>query len=80
MLGISAGVAGLVVTLIGLNTSENAWFDHLNSEGTLITLRVIMSFVPIASLVFALFYFIRKFILDEKKMEEISAALKAKNS
>ena len=78
--GISAGVAGLVVTLIGLNTSENAWFDHLNSEGTLITLRVIMSFVPIASLVFALFYFIRKFILDEKKMEEISAALKAKNS
>lgn len=74
--GIAAGLTGLVVALIGLNTSENAWVDGLNSTSTLFILRLIMAVIPIAALGFALSYYARKFMLDEKKMEEIGEALK----
>ncbi|MBR0461468.1 MAG: MFS transporter [Erysipelotrichaceae bacterium] len=76
--GISAGLTGLVVALIGLNTSENAWADGLNSAGTLLTLRFIMAAIPVIALGFALAYFSKKFILDEKKMEEIGLELKSR--
>ena len=74
--GIAAGLTGLVVALIGLNTSENAWVDGLNSTSTLFILRLVMAVIPIAALGFALSYYARKFMLDEKKMEEIGEALK----
>ena len=73
--GISAGLTGLVVAGIGLNTSENAWSMGLNSSGTLFALRLIMAVIPVAALAFALSYYTRKFILDEQKMEEIAAKL-----
>ena len=74
--GISAGLTGVVVAVIGLNTSENAWVDGLNSPSTLLILRLFMALIPVAALAFSLAYFARKFILDEKKMEEIGEALK----
>ena len=74
--GISAGLTGVVVAVIGLNTSENAWVDGLNSPSTLLILRLFMALIPVAALAFSLVYFARKFILDEKKMEEIGEALK----
>ena len=73
--GISAGLTGLVVSAIGLNTSENAWSMGLNSSGTLFALRLIMAVIPVAALAFALSYYTRKFILDEQKMEEIAGKL-----
>lgn len=73
--GIAAGLTGLVVSMIGLNTSENAWIDGLNSPSTLFILRLIMALIPIAALGFALSYFAKKFLLDEKKMEEIGKAI-----
>ena len=73
--GISAGLTGMVVALIGLNTSEDAWTMGLNSSSTLFTLRLIMAVIPVAALAFALSYYAKKFILDEKKMEEIAEKL-----
>ena len=74
--GIAAGLTGVVVALIGLNTTENAWVDGLNSSSTLFILRLIMALVPILALGFALSYYTKNFTLDEKKMEEIGEALK----
>ncbi|MBR0230514.1 MAG: MFS transporter [Erysipelotrichaceae bacterium] len=76
--GLSAGLTGLVVALIGLNTTENAWVDGLNSQGTLFILRLVMAVIPVFALGFALMYYAKKFILDEKKMEEIDAVLKSR--
>lgn len=74
--GIAAGLTGVVVSLIGLNTSENAWVDGLNSSSTLFILRLIMALIPVLALGFALSYYSKNFTLDEKKMEEIGEALK----
>ena len=73
--GIAAGLTGVVVAIIGLNTSENAWVDGLNSSSTLFILRLVMALIPIIALGFALYYYARKFMLDEEKMEEIGSIL-----
>ena len=69
--GVTAGVGGLVLKLINLDTSEGA----VNSEQALFSMRVAMSGVPIVLLVIGAIVFAATFILNEKKMREIADTL-----
>ena len=69
--GVTAGVGGIVLKLIGLDTSEGA----VNSEKALLSMRVAMSGVPIVLLVIGVIVFAAAFFLNEKKMREITDTL-----
>ena len=49
------------------------------AQSAKIGLRMTMSLIPVVGLFIAIFYFKKKFILDEKKMEEISKELENKS-
>lgn len=67
---VSVLVAGVGIDLIGLDTEA-----AVQSEGTLLGLRVLMILVPIAGLLCSILYFRKKYILTEAENKRIAAAL-----
>ena len=81
--GISAFIASLCLSINNLKTDEQITEDMKNIDFSLQTdpssrlgLRMTMTILPVIGLFIAIFYFKKKFILDEKKMEEITHELK----
>lgn len=73
--GFATGLAGWILTWIGLNTAENA----VNSVETLMAMRVAMAGIPFAGLILAFFIFVFKFKLDDKTVKQITAELEARH-
>lgn len=77
--GVAVFLTGIGLDLIGLvgNTNEGETIVQ-QSAATLTGLRLLMTIIPIIGLVIAFIVFSKKFILDDKKAEEIALELKAK--
>lgn len=74
--GFATGLAGWIITWIGLNTAENA----VNSVETLMAMRGAMAGIPFTGLILAFFIFVFKFKLDDKTVKQITAELEARHS
>ncbi len=78
--GISALIAALALQILALsNDTEEAAtaIDYSLGIGTAqkMGLRMTMTIIPIIGLVFAIFWFRKKYILNDEKLKEISAEL-----
>ena len=79
---LASGVAALVVSVclslshLSQDTAVVAG-EAAQAGGSLVGLRMTMTVLPIAGLLLAVFYFHKKYILTESKMEEISNTLRA---
>jgi melibiose permease len=83
--GIAAFAASICLSINNLKSdavteAEKSLDFSLNvAQSAKIGLRMTMSLIPVVVLFIAIFYFKKKFILDEKKMEEISKELENKS-
>ena len=77
--GLAVFLTGIGLDLIGLvgNTNEGEAIAE-QSAATLTGLRLLMTIIPIIGLILAFVVFTKKFILDDKKAEEIALQLKEK--
>ncbi len=75
--GFSSLVAGLGLSLIGLKGSSGDEAGVAQSAGTLMGLRMVMTIIPAVLLLIALFFFLKKYILTDEKLQEIGEKLKA---
>ncbi len=75
--GVAVFITGIGLDLIGLvgDTSETGAVAAQSPE-TIMGLRLLMTILPILGLVVAFFFFSRKFILTDSKVQEISEALR----
>ncbi len=83
--GISALIAALALQILALsNDTEEAAtaIDYSLGIGTAqkMGLRMTMTIIPIIGLVFAIFWFRQKYILNDEKLKEISAELVQRKS
>ncbi len=72
--GFATGLAGWIITWIGLNTAENA----VNSTETLMAMRVAMAGIPFIGFIIAFFVFVLRFKLDDKTVKQITAELQTR--
>ena len=81
---LASGVAALVVSIclslchLSSNTDVTDVADAVqavNSTGSVVGLRMTMTVIPIIGLIVAVIVFKRKYILDDKKMEEITKSI-----
>lgn len=72
---LSVLIAGIGIDIIGLDPDAAS-----QSRATLMGLRVLMMVVPVIGFVFALVFLRRRYLLDEEKLVEVSAALVAQAS
>ena len=77
--GFAVFITGVGLDLIGLvgNTDEEAVVAE-QSSSTIMGLRLLMTVLPILGLIVAFLFFVKKFILTDKKVEEICDTLAAK--
>ncbi len=77
--GVSVFLTGLGLDLIGLvGSTDSDAVTEVQSQGTLVGLRLMMTILPIIVLVIALLLFRRKFKLTDQRVEEIAKELEAK--
>ncbi len=74
--GFATGLAGWIITWIGLNTAENA----INSDATLMAMRIAMAGIPFAGFIIAFFIFVFKFKLSDKFVKQINEDLASRRS
>ena len=72
--GFAALLAGIAISVIGLKTGNGMTAADQNLSAV-IGLRFVMTVIPIGGLVVAAVIFMKKYILDENKMNEISQVL-----
>lgn len=68
---VSVLIAGVGIDVVGLDVDA-----EVQSAGTLLGLRVLMIVVPIAGLLFSIFYFRKKYRLTEEENARIAEELK----
>jgi melibiose permease len=84
--GIAAFAASVCLSVNNLKSEEiteaekSIDFSLQTDSASRLGLRMTMTVIPVIGLFIALFYFKKKFILDEKKMEEITAELGRKHA
>ncbi|MBQ8006155.1 MAG: MFS transporter, partial [Lachnospiraceae bacterium] len=84
--GIAAFAASVCLSVNNLKSEEiteaekSIDFSLQTDSVSRLGLRMTMTVIPVIGLFIALFYFKKKFILDEKKMEEITAELGRKHA
>ena len=77
--GASVFIAGIGLEMIGLNgNSDTTGAIVQQSASSIMGLRCMMTLLPTLGLIVALIYFSKKFILTDKKAEEIAQQLKTK--
>ena len=86
---LASGVAAFIasITLAVFNLSSDAVteaeqtmdFSQAVADGSKIGLRMVMTLLPIAGLLFAFFWFRKKYILTDEKVEEIAAQVRKKH-
>lgn len=77
---LASGVAALIasICLSVFHLSDDTAVTEAVSGNSVVGLRMTMTVIPVLGLFAALFFFRKKFILSEEKVEEITAELKAK--
>ena len=79
--GLAAFIASLALQIFKLSDAATTEAEQtmdlsLNvAQSSKMGLRMIMTLIPIAGLIFAFFWFRKKYILTDEKLEEISAQL-----
>ncbi len=81
--GVSAFIAAIALQILNLSndTAETATeIDYSQGVGAVqkMGLRMTMTIIPIIGLVFAIFWFRKKYILTDEKIEEISNEIAAR--
>ncbi|MBQ7488854.1 MAG: MFS transporter, partial [Clostridia bacterium] len=79
--GLSVFIAGLGISLIGLkgNTDQTAVVTEVQSAGTILSLRLLMTLLPMVGLVAATLIFSKYFKLTDDRMNEIAGKLKERH-
>jgi melibiose permease len=82
--GVSAFIAAIALQILNLSndTAETATeIDYSQGVGAVqkMGLRMTMTIIPIIGLIFAIFWFRKKYILTDEKIEEISNEIAARN-
>ena len=84
--GVAAFVAALSLAVFKLSdkatteADQKIDFSKAVDESTKMGLRMIMTLIPIIGLVVAMYFFKKKYILTDKKIEEIGEQIKARKS
>ena len=73
--GIAALVVSICLSVCRLSSNTDVVTDAV-AGGSVVGLRMTMTVIPVIGLLIAVFYFHRKYILTEQKMEEISERIK----
>ena len=77
--GLAVFITGIGIKLIGLvGDTEDTGEIIAQSASTITGLRLLMTVLPIIGLVVAFFFFVKKFNLTDRRVEEITETLKAK--
>lgn len=74
--GLATGLAGWIITWIGLDTAEKA----INSDSTLMAMRIAMAGIPFIGFIVAFFIFVFKFKLNDKFVKQINEELEARHA
>ncbi len=76
--GVAALIASICLSVFHLSddTSNTAAVAETVSNSSVIGLRMTMTVLPIVGLLIAVFYFHKKYILNEEKVDEIAAQIK----
>ena len=79
--GLSVFIAGLGISLIGLkgNADQTAVVTEVQSAGTILGLRLLMTLLPMFGLVAAMIIFTKYFKLTDERMNEIAGQLKERH-
>ena len=72
--GVAALVASIALSLCHLSQDTESELPAIG--GNVVGLRMTMTLIPIVGLLIAVFYFHKKYILSEKKVEEIAAKVR----
>lgn len=76
--GVAAFVASICLEISNISDNTDVVVTEAASTSSVMILRMTMALVPIAGLLIALLIFKKKYILNEKKLEEITHMLKEK--
>jgi len=76
--GVAVFLAGIGLDLIGLQGNTDDTAAAVQSSGTLLGLRLMMTVLPMIVLVVALLLFRKKFLLTDQRVEEIGKELQAR--
>ncbi len=78
--GVAALIASICLSVFHLSddTSNTAAVADAVSNSSVIDLRMTMTVLPIVGLLIAVFYFRKKYMLNEEKVDEIAAQIKEK--
>ena len=78
--GVAALIASICLSVFHLSddTSNTAAVAEAVSNSSVIGLRMTMTVLPIVGLLIAVFYFRKKYMLNEEKVDEIAAQIKEK--
>lgn len=78
--GVAALIASICLSVFHLSddTSNTAAVAETVSNSSVIGLRMTMTVLPIVGLLIAVFYFRKKYMLNEEKVDEIAAQIKEK--
>jgi melibiose permease len=74
--GIAALVVSICLSLCHLSSNTDATDVAGSVGGNVIGLRMTMTVIPIIGLLIAVFYFNRKYVLNDAKMQEIRESIK----
>lgn len=76
---LASGVAALIASVcLGIFHMDDSDGAALAAQSSVIGLRMTMTVLPIIGLVIALFYFRKKFLLTQEKVDELTRELKAR--
>ncbi len=80
--GVSAFIASVALQVLNLkaDSTDTGDVSFMVAQSSKMGLRLIMSLVPIAGLIFAFIWFKKRYILTDSKLQEISKELQGKSS
>lgn len=76
--GLAALVASVCLYLCNLSENTEGAAEKV-AKSSVLGLRMTMTVIPVIGLMIAVFYFKKKYILDDNKLEEISKQIKSKS-
>ncbi len=83
--GVAAFIASITLAIFSLSSDavteaeQTMDFSQTVADGSKVGLRMVMTLLPIAGLLFAFFWFKKKYILTDEKVEEIAAQVRKKH-
>ena len=78
--GVAAMVASVCLTIFNLSNDTSQVAEAAVAGSSVMGLRLTMTVIPIIGFLVAVFLFHKKYLLTEKKIEEINGELKKRHS